>query len=473
MLTDNIQKRPKKVLSVFTLVMINMIAVDSIRALPISAEYGLSLVFYYVLGAILFMIPSALAAAEMSTGWPKAGGVYIWVREAFGLKLGFLAAWLLWIYNIVWYPTILSLLASTFFYIFGPSFGSAYAHNKEVIFFIVVIMYFLATLVNCFGMGSSGKISNFCSIVGTIFPITLIIVLGFVWLKDGRALSIDVNLVNIVPKIHNINQLSILTGMLFGLVGMEMTAIHAQDVKNPSKDYPKALLISTIFILVTSILGSLAIAIVIPRETLHLSSAVIDSFGVFFKAYNMSGMIPVIAICIIIGGFGGVSAWIIGPSKCMLIACEDGSFPKMFSKVNNKGVPINLLILQGLVFLCMSFLFLFFPGFNSAYWLLTAITGELSCLFYILLFAALIKLKFSRPETARPYQIPFGKTGVILVGGVGILTCLFVFTVGLFSPSHISMSSSVVYEFILISGIVLICIFPFMIKLFVKLSRRN
>ena len=67
------------------------------------------------------MIPSALAAAELSTGWPETGGIYVWVKEAFGKGPAFLAAWLLWIYNIVWYPTILSLLASTFFYMFSPS----------------------------------------------------------------------------------------------------------------------------------------------------------------------------------------------------------------------------------------------------------------------------------------------------------------------------------------------------------------
>ena len=199
---------------------------------------------------------------------------------------------------------------------------------------------------------------------------------------------------------HNINQLAILTGMLFGMVGMEMSAIHAQDVKNPQKDYPKALLISVCLILITSILGSLAIAIVIPRADMNLSSAVIESFAIFFKAYNLGWMVPVIAVCIIIGGFG-VSALIIGPSKCMMKSCEDSGAPMLFAKVNKFGVPINMLLAQGVIFTCLCALFLFFPGFNSAYWLLTAMTGELAVLFYIFLFAALIKLKFSKPDIKR------------------------------------------------------------------------
>ena len=449
----------KKSLSVFTLVMINIIAVDSIRALPISAEYGLSLIFYYLLGAILFMIPSALAAAEMSTGWPENGGIYVWVKEAFGLRLAFFASWLLWVYNIVWYPTILSLIASTFFYVFDP----ALALNKDLVFVAIIITYFLATFVNCFGMRASGFISSFCTIIGTLFPILLISILGCIWIYNGNSIAINFKAADIIPSLHGINQLAILTGMLFGMVGLEMSAIHAQDVKNPAKDYPKALLISTIVILLGNILGALAIAIVIPQHSLNLSSAVIESFGIFFNKYHISWMIPVIAICIIIGGFGGVSAWIIGPSKCMMKACKDGSAPKLFAKVNKYGAPINILIVQGLFFVCLCALFLFFPGFNSAYWLLTAMTAEISCIFYILLFLTLIKLKFSKPNVIRAYTIPGGVLGAVIVGVIGILTSLFVFIVGLFPPSQIKIISTFDYELALITGIVIICVMPFVL----------
>src|SRR5690242_8046126 len=95
-----------KRLSVFALVMINVIAVDSLRNLTMGAEYGLALVFFYSLAALLFFIPTVLVTAELATGWPITGGSYVWVREAFGSRLGFLAIWLQWIYNVVWYPTI-------------------------------------------------------------------------------------------------------------------------------------------------------------------------------------------------------------------------------------------------------------------------------------------------------------------------------------------------------------------------------
>ena len=77
-------KQKKRILSVFSLVMINVIAVDSIRTLPMAATYGLSLVTLYLLGAILFLVPTALITAELSTTWPMQGGMYYWVKTAFG-----------------------------------------------------------------------------------------------------------------------------------------------------------------------------------------------------------------------------------------------------------------------------------------------------------------------------------------------------------------------------------------------------
>ena len=104
----NIHASLKKPLGVFALVMINVIAIDNLRTLPFSAEFGLSLVSIYVLAAIFFLIPVGFAAAELATTWPARGGIYIWIREAFGPRAGFFIIWLQWIYNVVWYPTALA-----------------------------------------------------------------------------------------------------------------------------------------------------------------------------------------------------------------------------------------------------------------------------------------------------------------------------------------------------------------------------
>ena len=91
--------------------MINVIAIDSLRNLPANAEMGLTIAFFYVIIALLFLLPCILITAELATHWPKTGGAYVWVKEAFGPRWGFVSIWLQWIYNVFWYPTILSFIA--------------------------------------------------------------------------------------------------------------------------------------------------------------------------------------------------------------------------------------------------------------------------------------------------------------------------------------------------------------------------
>ena len=111
----------KHALTVFSLTMITVGSVDSIRNLPATALFGSQLIAFFLLGALFFLIPTALVSAELASGWPKQGGIYIWVREAFGKRVGFLAIWLQWIENVIWYPTILSFVAGTVGYLIDPA----------------------------------------------------------------------------------------------------------------------------------------------------------------------------------------------------------------------------------------------------------------------------------------------------------------------------------------------------------------
>lgn len=92
-------------LSVMTLAIMNVTAVVSLRGLPSEAVYGLSSAFYYLFAAIVFLIPTALVAAELAAMFSdKQGGVFRWVGEAFGARTGFLAIWLQWIESTIWLP---------------------------------------------------------------------------------------------------------------------------------------------------------------------------------------------------------------------------------------------------------------------------------------------------------------------------------------------------------------------------------
>jgi len=452
--------KSRKVLNVFSLIMINIVAVDSLRSLPISAEYGFQLIFFYILGGLFFLIPTALVAAELATGWPQTGGIYVWLREAFGKKWGFLIIWLQWLYNIVWYPTIMSLLAATLAYIFAPQL----ANNKAYMLTMILMMFWGATFANWFGMKLSSWVSTIATIIGTLVPMAFIIILAIIWLSSGRTVNVDFSLQGFLPKFNNLNSFALLTVVLFGLIGMEMSAVHAGEVKNPQRDYPRALFISAILILTSLMLASLAIAIVIPQNKIQLSSGLMEGFSIFFNSFHIPWMIPVIAVLIILGGLGTVSAWVIGPTKGIMVAAEDGAAPPFFKTRNKYAVPTRILILQGIITSILSCLFIYMPSINSAFSLLSAMTGQVALLVYIGMFAAAIKLRFSRPEVTRAYRVPGGNIALCLIAGIAILTCLIVFGFGFLPPSQINIGNVSFYESILIGGVILICIPPFLMK---------
>ncbi len=449
----------KKLLGFFQIVMINVIAVDSIRTLPISAEYGFSLIFFYLIAAIMFFIPSGLIAAELGTAWPTTGGIYIWVREAFGKKTSVVVIWLNWLYNLAWYPTIMALIAGTSAYFFSPEL----AENRLYLVSIILILFWLATGLNCFGMHVSSFISTIGALIGTILPMLGIITLGFFWYFKGYPLAIDISWDSFFPTNQSHENLAFLGNVLFGLLGLEMVATHAQEMKNPQKDYPRAIMASVWIILFTIIFSSLAIALVVPRESLSLVTGTLQAFSTFFHAFGMPFMTPVVAGLIILGGLSGVSAWIIGPTKGIMVASQDGSLPKFLTKKNRHDVPINVLLIQAVIVTLLTLLFIFMPSINSSFWVLSAITAELALVVYIAVFAAGLVLHHKKPHVKRSFKIPGGSIGIWTACLFGISISLFAIIVGFIPPKNLVGGHEILYETVLIFGMIFLSSLPLLL----------
>ncbi len=458
--------KSKRSLSIFLLAMINVAAICSIKNWPITAEYGFSSLFYFIVSIALFFVPVSLVSAELATGWPERGGVYAWVKAAMGHRLGFLAAWLLWIENVVWYPTILSFIAGTIAFSFNPALAS----NTLYLFCMILGTFWLATLVNLLGMKISGWISSIGVIIGTVIPGILIIALGILWIYKGKPSHIDFTFSSFIPDLSSPKQLALLTGVLLGFAGMEMSSVHAHDVQNPQKNYPRAILISALIIVILSLLGTLAIAVVIPQAEINLVSGGIEAISYFLKSYNLGWAVPVIAIMITLGAMGGVSTWAAGPTKGLLAAAQDGDFPPILHKVNKNSMPVAMLVFQGIIVTIISAVFLFMPNVNSSFWILLVLASQLYLVMYIIMFMAGIILRYKKPETPRAYKIPGGNFGMWLVAGVGILGSLFAVIIGFFPPDQVDTGSLLFFELFLFGGMIISCAAPFVILLFKKPS---
>lgn len=457
---------PSKPLSIFSLAMINVAVICSIKNWPITAEYGFSSVFFYIIGTLFLFIPVSLVSAELATGWPKKGGIYIWIKEAFGENIAFLAIWLLWVENVVWYPTILSFLAGTLAYAIHPSFSD----NPTYTFVCILLIFWGASLINLKGMKTSSLITNFSVIFGTIVPGIAIILMGLLWMLLGKPSYISFTLDSFFPPLDSIGSWVLLVGVLLGFSGMEMSSIHANDVNNPQRDYPRAIAISGALIVLLSVLGTLAIAIVVPQKSIALHAGGMEAMSIFLRAYGMPWAVPLLAIFISLGAFGGVSTWLVGPTRGLLAAAQAGDFPPLLHKENKHGMPTTIIIGQAIIVSILSLLFLFLPSVNSSFWILIAIASQVYLVMYGLLFVAAIRLRYKAPTVVRQYKIPFGNTGMWIVALTGFTTCVFCFFLGFVPPSQLEITNFFLFESIMVLSITALCFTPYIILRFKKPS---
>ena len=202
----NISKSVK--LGVFTLAIMNVTAVVSLRGLPAEAEYGLSSAFYYLFAAIVFLIPTSLVAAELAAMFQdKQGGVFRWVGEAYGKKFGFLAIFLQWVESTIWYPTVLTFGAVALAFIgMSDTHDMALASNRYYSLAVVLIIYWLATFISLKGMGWVGKVAKVGGMVGTIIPAGLLMVLAVIYLASGGQSQMNFD-GNFFPDFSNFDNL--------------------------------------------------------------------------------------------------------------------------------------------------------------------------------------------------------------------------------------------------------------------------
>lgn len=445
-------------LGVFSLAMMSVAGIFTLRTLPLMAGYDLSAIFYYLVAALLFFIPSALVCAELAAGWPKTGGLYVWIREAFGARFGFLAIWLEWTNTIISLPATLAFIVATFVYAFNPTL----ANNHEFMFLTMVAILWGSTFLNFLGIKYSSWFSTAGLLLGTMIPCFFIIALAIFWLYQGQPIQMAFSWKAFIP--HNgFHSSAFLVGLLLGYAGMQVAGFHAQETKDPQRDYPKAIFAAVGMILFLSVFGTIAISLVIPAKNISVVTGLIAALKIFLAKFNLSWLMPLFAILMAIGTLSMMNLWIIGPAKGLLATAREGDLPKILRKTNRFGAPTIILLCQAIVGTLFALLYLFTPTISASYWMLIDLTALLTLIMYTMLFLSVIRLRYSQPNVPRGYKIPGGRIGVWLIGGTGAIVSFFAFFLGFFPPSQLQTGSELFYELFLIIGVGAISLLPFLL----------
>jgi len=278
------------------LAMMMVASVGSIAQLSDSATFGLGAVTVYLIPALLFLLPVGLVSAELATS--HEGGIFVWVREAFGDRLGFQATWFVFMNSVTLYPALLSFGAAALATAFGrPDL----AGNGLYVGTVVLVGFWSATLVVSRGMKATAGLSNIGVGLGTIVPALALIVFMFAWLIDDRPSAAPLEVSDLTPPFTGLSSIALVVGTFVAFAGLEVNAVHIKHLKGRPKSYFKAVMAAAATVFVMYLLGSLAISVAVPDSTLELTSGASQAFTVYADGFGIPGLSNVLSGLLVLG----------------------------------------------------------------------------------------------------------------------------------------------------------------------------
>ncbi|MDK0749052.1 glutamate:gamma-aminobutyrate antiporter [Clostridium perfringens] len=454
----------KKSLTLFGFFAMTASMVMAVYEYPTFATSKLHLVFYLLLGGFLWFIPVALCAAEMATvdGWEK-GGVFTWTGKNLGKKYGFANLFFEFFEITVGFVTMIYFILGALSYVFDwPALNS----NPMIKFIGVLVIFWILALSQFGGTKYTAKIAKIGFIVGILLPAAILIILALVYIIQGNPIYIS-SKDTFVPDFTKVNTLVVFVSFILSYMGVEASATHANEMDNPKKEYPLAMLLLVIVAIVVSTLGGLAIAAVIPQNQINLSAGVVQTFAVLLGHFtaNNTILVKIIALLLAFGVIAEVSSWVVGPTRGMIIAAEEGAIPKSWAKTNEHDVPVYLVIAQGIIVSIWDAVLTFGAGgSNLSFLAAMSLTVVIYLSGYILFFVGYIKAILGEGLNGA-YQMPGGKPVKIIVAIIGLATSIFAFFISFVPPTSIAGNAvqSHEYMWMLIISYVISLILPFAI----------
>jgi putative glutamate/gamma-aminobutyrate antiporter len=476
----------KSVVSTFSLAMMTAAAVVSLRGLPMMAKEQLTLFVYIAFATFIFLIPAALVSAELGGAFgEKGGGVYTWVKEAFGARWGFVAIWLQWIQNVVWYPTVLAFSAAAIAYVVGEP---TLANNGPYVGAFCIVAYWAATWVTLQGVGAIARVTSWTFLAGTVLPGVIIMVLAVIWIVQGNPIAmlhpVSTDSASVMsmagghahprlfPYVTGLGDIAFLAGIILLFAGVEVHAVHANEMADPKRQFPMAMLVASVAVILLFTLGSFAVATVLPDAQINLQEGLMKAFQQIFTRFGIEWATPVVCVLLAFGGIGGVMSWISGPSRGLLWTAQEGEIPPFLAKTNKNGVQISILIIQGVIVTVLSLTYFVMADVSVAFFLLSAVTITLYLIMYMMMYAAAIRLRYSQPDLKRSYRVPGGIVGMWCIAGVGFAGVAFSFLVGFFPPTQLPVGSPALYVCLVVAGTVVFTGLPLLIGMLKQKSWR-
>ncbi|MBS1205071.1 MAG: gadC [Proteobacteria bacterium] len=431
---------------------------------PTFATSGFSLVFFLLLGGILWFIPVGLCAAEMATveGWEE-GGVFTWVSKTMGEKWGFAAISFGYLQIAVGFIPMLYFVLGALSYILKWPALNEEPVTKTVA--ALIILWGLA-LTQFGGTKYTARIAKVGFFAGILLPAIILVALAIWYLYSGAKVAIEINESTFFPDFTKLGTLVVFVAFILSYMGVEASATHVNEMRNPGRDYPLAMLLLMIAAISLSSVGGLAIALVIPQADINLSAGVMQTFSVLIShvGSGFEWSVRVISALLLLGVLAEIASWIVGPSRGMYVTAQKKLLPASAAKLNQNGVPVILVISQ-LVITSVALVILTNTGggSNMSFLIALALTVVIYLCAYFMMFISYMLLVCKYPEKKRTFNVPGGKKAKLLIATVGLLTSIMAFVISFLPPDTIQGDSTDKYVELLAAGFLAVFVLPFIV----------
>ena len=424
-----------------------------------TAAIGNTQYFWWIFLLIAFCLPYGMITAELGTTYPSEGGMYDWVKRAFGPKWAGRVAWNYWINFPLWIASLAVAVTDIIAGVFDVEL------NLWTILIIQLIYVWIVTFLGTKRIGESKYIVN----LGTFFKIVLLLGIGllgiYAVIKTGESANPITGVGDLFPAL-NLENLSFISIILFNFMGFEVVGTWANDMDNPKKEIPKALIIGGLLMAVFYVLPATGFNIALspdvvaeldPENVVEVLTTLFATVG--FKAAVLKSLVALAGFMFIYTFIANIASWSFGVNEVAKYAAEDGSMPKVFTKTNKEEVPYMASIINGivasLIVIVGAILNTINPDIGASFSLFFCLSWITLLIGYIPMFLAFLKLRREDSKAKRPYKVP-GSNTVIRIAAIvpfiililGIIFTLF----GDFTKEYI-MDSIPLYAGVILSFI--------------------
>jgi glutamate:GABA antiporter len=427
----------RKTMGFWDVLLFNIATVLGPRWIAAAGHNGTSSISLWVLAALLFFVPGALVINELSSRFPEEGGLYAWARDAFGPFHGFIAGWTYWFYTVFYFPGLLLASASMSAYVIGGR-GAELAQDRPFLLWASLALLLVAVVLNIIGLNIGKWLQN-AGGVGTYLPLLILAgVALLICLRYGSVTHFTVS--NMMPT-WNWDTVNFWSQIAFAFTGLELVACMAEEVHDPRKTLPRAVLASGGLIALMYIAGTFAVLSLAPASDLDPKSGVFQAITLGSITLRVGFLGILAAILVTAGNAGGVGSTVAGVARIPFQVGIDRYLPAAFGKIHPKWkTPYISMLVQAVLSGAVLLLSQINETTRGAYQFLIDAAIILYFIPFLYMFAAVIKLAGRKDRAENPHAVlvPGGIAGVWLCGGLGFLVVMLEIVVSFVPPGDVA-----------------------------------